>query len=163
MSRDAPLLDVPAGTAGPEPAPKIPSVLALLPVRRIVLFPGLVVMLTVDDPAARKLFEEALPKERVIGIFTRKPGEPDQPGVAGLCRVGVAANVVKLNREDDGTLKATVGVLARITVERALPFGTILQAEVNVLQPVGPENNDNTWRAVVQELRDHARQYVQAT
>src|SRR6478735_6293274 len=138
MSRDAPLLDLPPVTAGPEPAPGIPSVLALLPVRRIVLFPGLVVTLTVDDPAARKLFEEALPKERVIGIFTRKPGEPDQPGVPGLCRVGVAAHVLKLNREDDGTLRVTVSLLARLGVLRLLPFGAFLQAEIEVLAPVGP-------------------------
>ena len=53
MSRDAPLLDLPSADAAAGPAPAIPSVLALLPVRRIVLFPGLVVTLTVDDPAAR--------------------------------------------------------------------------------------------------------------
>ena len=47
MSRDAPLLDLPPATAGVEPAPEIPTVLALLPVRRIVLFPGLIVTLTV--------------------------------------------------------------------------------------------------------------------
>jgi len=163
MSREAPLLDQPSVPAGPDVAPEIPRGLALLPVRRVVLFPGLVVTLTVDDPAARKLFEESLPRERIIGIFTRKPGEPDQPGVAGLCRVGVAARVLKLNREDDGTLKVTVSLLARIAVERPLPFGSFLQAEIDVLAPVGPERDDNAWRAVVQELRDHARQYVQAT
>ena len=163
MSRETTLLDHPFVPASPDHAAAIPAVLALLPVRRIVLFPGLVVTLTVDDLAARKLFEESLPKERIIGLFTRKPGEPDQPGVAGLCRVGVAAHVLKLNREDDGTLKATVSLLARIAVHRALPFGSFLQAEIEVLAPVGPAQDDNAWRAVVQELRDHARQYVQAT
>src|SRR5262245_41433931 len=113
MNRDIPLVDHPA-VLTPEPAPQVPSVLVLLPVRRGALFPTLVVTLTVDDPAARKLFEESLPKERILGIFTRKPNEPDATGVAGLCRVGVAVHVAKLSREDDGTLKVTVGVLARI-------------------------------------------------
>jgi ATP-dependent Lon protease len=38
----------------------------------------------------------------------------------------------------------------------------ILRAEVEVLRQVGPEQDDNAWRAVVQELRDHALQYAKA-
>jgi ATP-dependent Lon protease len=144
-------------------APDIPAILPILPVRRLVLFPGLVVTLTVDDASARQLFEEQLPKERIIGIFTRKPGEPDEVGVRGLCKVGVAASVLKLNRDDNNALKATISVLARITVRGLVGTAPLLRAEVEVLEPVGPEHDDNAWRAVVQELRDHASQYVQAT
>src|SRR5436305_2445121 len=88
----------------------IPGILAILPVRKIVLFPGLVVTLTIDDPLARRLFEESLPTERIIGIFTRKPDGPDRPALRDLCKVGVAANVLKLSRGDDGSLKATVSM-----------------------------------------------------
>jgi ATP-dependent Lon protease len=144
-------------------APDIPKVLPILPVRRIVLFPGLVVTLTIDDPAARQLFEQSLPKDRIIGIFTRKPNEPDEVGVRGLCKVGVAAHVLKLNREDNGTLKATVSVLTRIAVRGIKGTAPLLQVEVETLAPIPPERDDNAWRAVVQELRDHALQYVQAT
>jgi len=140
--------------------PSIPTTLALLPVRRIVLFPGLVVTLTVEDPAARQLFEESLPTERMIGIFTRKPDGPENPGVGDLCRVGVAANVLKLSRADDGSLKATVSMIARIQAGRTVAAKPFLRAEVEVLPQTGPEQDDNAWRAVVQELRDHALQYV---
>ncbi len=144
-------------------APDIPAILPILPVRRLVMFPGLVITLTVEDAAARQLFEESLPRERIIGIFTRKPGEPDELGVRGLCKVGVAASVLKLNREDNGTLKATISILARITLRGLVGSAPLLKAEVEVLAPIGPEQDDNAWRAVVQELRDHALQYVQAT
>lgn len=144
-------------------APEIPGILPILPVRRLVLFPGLVVTLTIDDATARQLFEESLPKERVIAIFTRKPNEPDDIGVRGLCKVGVAASVLKLNREDNNVLKATISVLARITVRGLVGTAPILRAEVEVIEPIGPEKDDNAWRAIVQELRDHAQQYVQAT
>lgn len=143
--------------------PDIPAILPILPVRRLVLFPGLVVTLTVDDAAARHLFEDALPRERIIGIFTRKPNEPDEVGVRGLCTVGVAASVLKLNRDDNNALKATISVLARITVRGLVGTAPQLRAEVEVLAPIGPEQDDNAWRATVQELRDHARQYVEAT
>ncbi len=146
----------------PAAAPAIPATLPILPVRQIVLFPGLVVTLTVEDPAARQLFEESMPKERMIGIFTRKPGGPEQPALSDLAKVGVAANVLKLIRADDGSLKATVSMLARIKAGRALAAQPFLRAEVKVLPQTGPEQDDNTWRAVVQELRDHALQYVKA-
>ena len=147
----------------PSQAPAIPSILPILPVRRMVLFPGLVVTLTVDDASARQLFEESLPKERIIAIFTRKPSEPDDVGVRGLCQVGVAASVLKLTRDDKNALKATISVLARITIRGLVGSAPLLRAEVEVLPPIGPEKDDNAWRAVVQELRDHAQQYVQAS
>jgi ATP-dependent Lon protease len=164
MPRDTLLPDSPALPVVPPASrtPAIPATLAILPVRKIVLFPGLVVTLNVEDPVARQLLEESLPTERVIGIFTRKPDGPDQAGVKDLCKVGVAANVLKLIREDDGALKATVSMLARIAVRRSVATKPFLRAEVEVLKPVGPEQDNNTWRAVVQELRDHALQYVKA-
>lgn len=164
MPRDTLLPDSPALPAVPpvRAAAVIPDILAILPVRKIVLFPGLVVTLSVEDPAARQLLEESLPTERIIGIFTRKPNGPAQADVRDLCRVGVAANVLKLIRADDGTLKATVSMLGRIAVRRPVASMPFLRAEVELLQPVGPEQDDNTWRAVVQELRDHALQYVKA-
>jgi ATP-dependent Lon protease len=144
----------------PGAVPAIPAVLPILPVRRIVLFPGLVVTLTIDDPVARQLFEEALPTERMIGIFTRRPDSPEQPAIRDLCKVGVAANVLKLSRGDDGSLKATVSMLARIKAGETVAEKPFLRAEVEVLAQAGPEQDDNSWRAVVQELRDHALQYV---
>jgi ATP-dependent Lon protease len=164
MIGNPPLLDQPQpALAIPSAAPDVPAEVPVLPVRRLVLFPGLVVTLTVDDPAARQLLEESLPRERIIGIFTRKPDEPDQPGDRGLCKVGVAASVVKLGREDDGTLRATVSLLARIVIKRTVATSPFLRAAVEVLKPIGPERDDNAWRAVVQELRDHARQFVEST
>jgi ATP-dependent Lon protease len=165
MSTDLSLPDRPRthSTAPFGESSVIPPALAILPVRKIVLFPGLVVTLTIDDPAARQLFEESLPKEKIIGIFTRKPGQAEDKSISGLTRVGVAAQVMKLNREDNGTLKATVSVLARIAIRQPVVSVPFLRAEVETLQPVGPEKDDNAWQAVVQELRDHALQYVKVT
>lgn len=146
----------------PAATPAIPATLPILPVRKIVLFPGLVVTLTVDDPVARQLFEESLPAERMIGVFTRKPDGPEQPAIKDLCRVGVAAQLLKLNRADDGSLKATISMLARIKAGKVVAAKPFLRAEVEVLAQTGPEQDDKTWRAVVQELRDHALQYVKA-
>ena len=143
--------------------PEIPGELAILPVRRIVLFPGLVVTLTVDDPAARELLEESLARERTIGIFTRKPDLPDTAGPEGLCQVGVAATLLKLVREDSGILRATVSVLARLELGRALATEPFLRAEVEVLPSTGPEEDNHAWQAVVQELREHALQYARVT
>ncbi|HWA26508.1 MAG TPA: endopeptidase La [Lacunisphaera sp.] len=146
----------------PAAPPAIPPTLPILPVRRIVLFPGLVVTLSIEDKGARQLFEESLPTERMIGIFTRKPESPEHPAIKDLCEVGVAAHVLKLNRGDDGSLKATVSMLARIKAGRTVAARPFLKATVETLAQTGPTQTDNSWRAVVQELRDHALQYVKA-
>lgn len=139
---------------------EIPDTLHILPMGKSALFPGLVVVLTVDDPATRKLLEESLPQARVVGIFVRKADGADPNALA---KVGVAASVLKLSREDNGVLRATINVLARIAIKRPLAREPFQRAEIEVLTPTLLRPDDNHWQAVVQELREHALDYVKAS
>ncbi|MBS0632613.1 MAG: endopeptidase La [Verrucomicrobia bacterium] len=146
----------------PAPAEALPDTLAILTVRKTALFPGLVVILTIDDPAARHVLEDTLPHGRIVGIFTRRPGPGDKDGLSGLAKVGVAASVVKLSRGDTGVLQATVSVLQRIALKREVATTPFLRAEIEVLAAPEPKADDRTWQATVQELREHALEYAKA-
>src|SRR5438105_3960826 len=94
----------------------IPDTLSILPIRNLVLFPGTVLPLTVGREASRRLLEESLPQSKIIGIFTQKNPELDNPGPDDLHRVGVAAAVLKLIRQADGSIVIIVNVLERIAI-----------------------------------------------
>src|SRR5207249_8009175 len=81
--------------------PSIPNALPIHPTRDTVLFPGTVLPLPVGRPASRKLLEESLPRSKIIGTYTQKNPEQDNPDPEDLHRVGVAANVLKLVRQND--------------------------------------------------------------
>src|SRR6266496_6583178 len=59
--------------------PEIPAVLPILPVRNLVLFPGLVIPLSVGRPDSIKLLEDSLPQSKVIGVIAQRAAETDSP------------------------------------------------------------------------------------
>src|SRR4051812_14125835 len=81
----------------------IPSVLPLLATRDIPAFPGAVVNIKVGRPRSLRLLEESLPQSKVVGLFAQRDAEEDDPGPAGLHRVGVACVVSKMRRAADAT------------------------------------------------------------
>ncbi|MBV8900491.1 MAG: endopeptidase La [Verrucomicrobia bacterium] len=155
------LSNVPVATDD-QPA-AVPDTLPILPIRNLVLFPGTVLPLNVHREASRKLFEESLPQSKVIGIFTQKNPELDHPGPDDLPRVGVAASVLKLIRQADGSIVAIVNVLERITIRRVLLVAPFIRAEVDVLHALPPPADDKTWQATVQQLRQSALRLIELT
>src|ERR1700724_162125 len=93
------------------------EILAILPVRGIVLFPGMVVPLTIGRPSAIKLVDSELPENKQLGLVTQRDEQLDKPHPSDICRVGVAAQVLKLSRQPDGLIIFIVQVVRRISLE----------------------------------------------
>ncbi|MGA3269276.1 MAG: endopeptidase La, partial [Verrucomicrobiota bacterium] len=159
----------PASPPGPAPAvgrlndasdaverPAIPDTLPILPVRNTVIFPGMMLPLTVRRPSSRKLLEESLAQSKVIGIFTQKDPAQDEPAPDELHRVGVAATVMKLIRGARDQVVLVVQGLERITVRKVLLTHPFLRAEVEVLASTDPPAQDKEFEAAVRGLRDSA-------
>jgi ATP-dependent Lon protease len=146
--------------AGEDQVPPIPSTLPILPTREVVLFPGAVVPLTIGRASSRKLLEDSLPHSKLIGMFTQRDAQQDAPGIDGLHRVGVAALVLKLVQQPDGSAAIIVRVLERITLGNLVQTQPFLVADVEVLRSIGPRVEDKQWQATVQQLRDTAVELV---
>src|SRR5262252_4716945 len=77
--------------------------LAILPIRGLVLFPGMVVPLTIGRPSALKLVDSELPESKQLGLATQRDEQLDKPEPSDLFRVGVSTQILKLIRQPDGT------------------------------------------------------------
>jgi ATP-dependent Lon protease len=139
----------------------IPGTLPILPIRQLVIFPGTVLPLTVSRDAARKLLEESVPQSKVIGLFTQKNPDNNEPGPDDLHPVGVAANVLKLIRQPDGKILIIINALSRIAIRKVLVTEPFIRAEVEVLQSTAPPADDKRWQATVQQLRQSSIDLVQ--
>ena len=62
------------------PFPSVPTSLPILPLRHLVLFPGVVAPLTIGRASARKMLEESLTQSKVIGLFSQVDPRQDEPG-----------------------------------------------------------------------------------
>src|SRR6201987_6481245 len=67
--------------------------LAILPIRGLVLFPGMVVPLTIGRPSALKLVDSELPESKQLGLVTQRDEQMDRPGPSDLYSVGVSNQI----------------------------------------------------------------------
>ena len=137
-------------------SPSIPDTLPILPVRNTVLFPGIMLPLTVRRPSSRKLLEESLARSKVIGIFTQKNPGQDDPAPDDLHHVGVAATVMKLLRGGEDQIVLVVQGLERVAIRKVVLTHPFIRAEVEVLAVTAPPEQDKEFEATVNGLRDSA-------
>ncbi|RLB03147.1 MAG: endopeptidase La [Deltaproteobacteria bacterium] len=114
----------------------IPKYLPILPLRGTVLFPELVLPIMVGRKKSVKLIDDAMEGEKLIGVLTQHNSEIEDPAPDELYTMGVAAQLVRVVRELDGTQRVIVQGLERIRVKRFLQSDPYYVAEVEVL-PVG--------------------------
>jgi ATP-dependent Lon protease len=127
--------------------------LAILPVRGIVLFPGMVVPLTIGRPAAIKLVDSELPENKRLGLVTQRDESLDRPEPSDLHHIGVSAQVLKLIRQPDGAIILIVQVLKRIALESFVQTEPYLRAIVQTVKTVLPEKEDAQLQASFNNLR----------
>lgn len=140
----------------------IPRSLAILPVRDVVLFPGIVVPLSVSRASSLKLLEESIPQSKVLAIFTQRDAAKDDPAPADLYPIGCAVNVLKLIRQPDETVVVLVQAFQRIGLGTVLQTEPYLRAEVQPLASTKPPA-DPQWEAEVKNLRESAIELLQLT
>jgi len=130
--------------------------LPILPIRGLVLFPGMIVPLTIGRPSALKLVDSELPENKNLGLVTQRDEQLDQPGPSDLFRVGISAQVVKLIRQPDGVVVLIVQVLRRIALESFVQTEPYLRAVVQSVNTVFPEGDDTELQASFNNLRRSA-------
>jgi ATP-dependent Lon protease len=144
----------------PKPSETLET-LPILPLMGLVVFPGTVVPLTLGRPAALKLVDDCLPQTKVVGLITQSNEDADKPGPDDLFKVGVAAQVLKLMRQPDGTVVLLVQALRRIAVRGIAQTEPFLRAEVENLTSVAPPADDKEAQAAFNNLRESALQLME--
>src|SRR3989440_5780182 len=105
----------------------IPTLLPILPIRNIVVFPGTVMPLNVGRQKSKNLLDEVMPGEKIIGVVAQKNPDSEDPKLPDLNSVGVAAMILKLFKLPDGNQSIIVHGLTRfrlLGVEQTDPFAT---------------------------------------
>src|SRR3954471_16458907 len=91
----------------------IPSLLPILPIRNIVVFPGTVMPLNVGRQRSKNLLDEVMPGEKLVGVITQKNPDVEDPQMVELNGVGAACMILKLFKLPDGNQSIIVHGMAR--------------------------------------------------
>jgi len=113
---------------------EIPDEAGVLALRGMVIFPGMVVPLTVGREKSQRLINDVLPEQKIIVTICQKRAETEDPDFDDLHQVGTAVAILKLLRADDGTLKLVVHGLGRVGIKQWLAGEPYLRAKIEALQ-----------------------------
>ena len=86
----------------------IPDVLPILPLRNTVLFPGVVIPITVGRDKSLRLVQEVYKKNKILGAVAQKEGTIDDPELEDLYKVGTVAQILKILEMPDGTTSVII-------------------------------------------------------
>ena len=105
----------------------------ILIVRNIVIFPYMVIPLNVGRNFSIKAIEEALKKNSEVAIFTQKKINVNKLNEKEVYRVGILANIIKMVRLPDGTLRILVESTERVQIENLTIDSKISRGEVSII------------------------------
>ena len=114
-------------------SPKIPEVLPVLPLRDVVVYPYVILPLSVSREKSIRAVDTALVENRMILLLSQKQMEMDDPGPEDLYKVGTAALIMRVLKLPDGRIRALVQGLQRVRVEYFTETEGLFKAKVEPL------------------------------
>ncbi|MBC7693872.1 MAG: endopeptidase La [Burkholderiales bacterium] len=142
-------------------AEKIPDLLSILPLRNTVLFPGVVIPITVGRDKSINLIKEAYKGDKTIGVVTQKNDNVEDPLQEDLNVVGTVAQIIKMLRMPDGNTTVIIQGKKRFRVKEFVQSEPYYRAKTERFEETRPERNDEEFQAIVSTLKDTALLIIQ--
>ena len=140
---------------------KTPKTLPILPLRNTVLFPGVIIPITIGRDRSIKLIKDTYKGNRTIGVLAQKDPNIESPEKEDLNSIGTVAHILKMLRMPDGNITAIIQGRKRFKIEEFVQTEPYFKAKVNRLNEKRPENNDKEFGALVDSVKDLALQIIQ--
>lgn len=141
-------------------AEKIPDVLAILPLRNTVLFPGVVIPITVGRDKSIKLIKEAFKGGRIIGVVSQKNDKVEEPTLEDLNKVGTVAHILRMFQMPDGNTTAIIRGKKRFEIRELTETEPYLKATIKPFEEIKPAKGDKEFEALVSTAKDLALQVI---
>ncbi|HSU50810.1 MAG TPA: endopeptidase La [Segetibacter sp.] len=137
----------------------VPDDLPVLPLRNTVLFPGVVLPITVGRDKSIKAVNDSYKSNKLIGVLAQKDSTIEDPEVKDLCSIGTVAKIVKLIKMPDGGTTIIIQGKKRFLLEEITTEDPYFKAKVKLLdEDVIPVDED--FGAYVSNIKDVAGQIV---
>jgi len=112
----------------------VPQELPILPLRGTVLYPELILPIMVGRKRSVKLIDEAMERDRIIGVVAQKRSEIEEPKEDELYRFGVAALILRMIREVDGSQRVIVQGISRIRIDEYTQKDPYFRARIEAVE-----------------------------
>jgi ATP-dependent Lon protease len=125
-----------------------------------VLFPGVVIPITVGRDKSIKLIKDANKTDRIIGVVSQKDVSVDDPGINDLNQVGTVAMIIKMLRMPDGNTTVIIQGKRRFRLEEITSEEPYFRAKISSFDEIRPAKNDKEFSALVASLKEISLQII---
>ena len=140
-----------------------PSELPILPVRNLVLFPGVVSPILIGRESSMRLVRKAEKAGTLIGILCQHDPDVEEPGKEDLFEYGVFAKVVKQLTLPNGAVTAIVQGLGRLRLLDIVSEVPYLLGHVEPAPELMADKRDREWKTAIGDLRHQVEEYISMT
>lgn len=142
------------------PETVFPADLPLLPLRNTVLFPGVVLPITVGRDKSIKAVNDAYKGDKLVGVVAQKDSDIEDPTITDLEDIGTIARIVKLIKMPDGGTTVIIQGKRRFKVGTILSEDPYFKATIELLEEEEAPKDQN-FEAYVSNIKDLATQIIQ--
>ena len=135
---------------------ELPDVLPILPLKNAVLFPGVVLPITVGRQKSIRLVKRAYRGDRIIGVVAQENQKIEEPTMADLHKVGTVARILRMLVLPDGNTTIIIQGKRRFELDEVVQEDPYITAKVKYRKDVYSDKNKSANKAVFQSLKDLA-------
>ena len=110
---------------------KNPDVLPILPLRNTVLFPGVIIPITITRARSIQLIKDAEKGNKIIGVVSQKDSNIELPKVSDLNKIGTVAQILKVLKMPDGNITAVIQGRKRFELDEVISSDPYYKANIN--------------------------------
>ncbi len=136
-----------------------PNVLPVLALKNTVLFPGVVIPITVGRDKSIRAVQKAYDQHRIVAVLSQRDAKVENPGAEDLFQIGTLARIIKLIRMPDGTTTAILQGRKRFRLLKMVTENPYMQGTVEEL-PYKVPKEKMEFDAIVSSITDKARQII---
>lgn len=138
----------------------LPKVLPLLALKNTVLFPGVVIPITVGREKSVKAIQQAYKDNKMIGVLSQKDSKIENPSSEDLYKIGTVARILKLIKMPDDTTTAILQGRGRFELSEMLSEEPYLKGEIEQIYEKEPKNKKE-FKAFLASIKEAAEEIVQ--
>ncbi len=139
---------------------EIPTELSILPLRNMVLFPGVVIPITAGRDKSIKLINEALEGNKTIGVVAQLKEGVEVPGGNDVYRFGTVAKILKTLKLPDGNITVILQGKKRFAIDEIIQEEPYLKAKVVEAEDAKPDANDLEFKTIIETIKETAQEII---
>lgn len=135
---------------------ELPESLPILPLRNMVLFPGVVIPITAGRDKSIQLLNDANAGNKTIGVVSQLDEEVENPTISDINTIGTVAKILKVLKMPDGNITVIIQGKKRFQIDQVINESPYLEAIIKEVPEKRPAKDDKEFLTIIDSIKELA-------